>query len=92
VEVEDVGRCRSITFSSAVSVAGSNFDLWRYVMSTPIDSSVSSDEVLLAEADSDTLYARGRSADHPREQPLDAVHPRSLPAEVIADLQHFAVC
>src|SRR5207237_455501 len=25
--------------------------------------------------------------DHPREQALDAVHPRSLPAEVIADLQ-----
>ena len=26
--------------------------------------------------------------DHPREQALDAVHPRSFPAKVIADLQH----
>jgi hypothetical protein len=42
--------------SSAVSVAGSNFDLCRYVMSTPIDSSVSSERSFLRRLTSDTLY------------------------------------
>src|SRR5262249_12144717 len=50
---------RSITFRSAVSVAGSNFDLWRYVMSIPIDSSVSSDRSFFRRLTSDTLYRAG---------------------------------
>ncbi len=46
---------RSMTFSNAGSVAGSNFDLCRYVMSTPSDSSVSSDRSFLRRLTSDTL-------------------------------------
>ncbi len=45
-------------------------------------------EVFLAQADerdAEPLAVEARN--HPAEQPLDAVHPRSLPAEVIADLQ-----
>ena len=46
-------------------------------------------EVLLAqtdERDAETVGVEARN--HPAEQALDAVHPRSFPAEVIADLQH----
>ena len=79
---------RSMTFSSAGSVAGSNFDLCRYVMSMPSDSSVSSERSFLRRLTSETLKRVAiEPRNHPREQPLDAVHPRPFPAEVIADLQ-----
>jgi hypothetical protein len=32
---------------------------------------------------------RVEARNHPAEEPLDAVHPRALPTEVIADLQDF---
>jgi hypothetical protein len=38
------------------------------------------------ERDAETVGVEARN--HPAEQALDAVHPRSFPAEVIADLQH----
>ncbi len=55
----------------------------------PNESSVSSDRSFSPQADQRDVVARRIEArDHPAEQPLDAVHPRPLPAEVIADLQH----
>ena len=76
-------------FRSAGSVAGSNFDLCRYVMSMPSASSVSSERSFLRRLTSETSKRVGIEArDHPREQPLHAVHARSFPSEVIADLQN----
>ncbi len=46
---------RRITFNSAGSVVGSNFDLPRYVMSMPIDSSVSSDRSFFRRLTRDTV-------------------------------------
>ena len=46
-------------------------------------------QVLLAKADErDVEPVAIEARDHPAEQPLDAVHPRPLPSEVVADLQH----
>ena len=45
-------------------------------------------QVLLPQADERHVVAlRVEARNHPGEEPLDAVHPRSFPAEVIADLQ-----
>ena len=57
-------------------------------MSTPNDSSVSSERSFFRRLTSETLKRDCVEArDHPGEQPLHAVHPRAFPAEVIADLQ-----
>ncbi len=46
-------------------------------------------QILPAQADERHVVARAIEArNHPREQPLDAVHPRSLPAEMVADVDH----
>src|SRR4029453_9693172 len=46
-------------------------------------------EVLLAQADERDFESFAIEArDHPGKQPLPAVHPRSFPPEVIADLQN----
>src|SRR6266545_496687 len=46
-------------------------------------------QILLAQAHEGHVIALGiEPGNHPREQPLDPVHPRPFPPEVIADLQH----
>ena len=77
-------RARSI----AGSVSGSNLPRSRYVMSIPSASRVSSERSFFRRLTSETLKRVAvEPRDHPAEQPLDPVHPRPLPAEVVADLK-----
>ena len=75
-------------FSSAVSVDGSNFAFLQIgdVDAERVERLLG--EILLPEADERHVESRRvESRNHPREQALHAVHARSFPAEMIADLQ-----
>ena len=77
----------SSTFSSAGSVAGSNLDRCEVGDVDAERFERVFGQILLAQADQrDVEPRRVEARNHPREQPLDAVHARSFPAEVIADV------